>query len=82
MRRVNDGRRDTFGAKGFDCVIGARRYRPRAQRRRVDDIASPLDADGPLAALFAGARSARGGRAELVRRWLRAFGPATVTGVK
>ena len=76
------GRRDTFGTKGFDSAIGARRHRPRTQRRRVDDIASPLDADGATGCRRCRRRSAGGGRAELVRRWLRAFGPATVTDIK
>ena len=44
------GRRNTFGPKGFDRAIGARRHRPRAKRRRMDDIASSLDTDGRLAA--------------------------------
>ena len=77
------GRRNPLGAKGSDSARGPRRHRPRAERRCLDGFAAAVGVDGSTGCpRRANAVAPEVARTELVRRWLWAFGPATVTDIK
>ena len=67
---------------GADHALRRRAHRARVERRRMDDLATPLGLDGVLARGGDRAAPEADGVAGLVERWLRAFGPGTVADIK
>ena len=83
-RPARPGARQVVRRQRLDRAAGAHparrrgRDRPRRERRPLAHLAAALDADGGLAGRRTRpAMKADEGYAELVRRWLRSFGPGT-----